>query len=123
MQWNISSVQHNGDLSTIMGFSPVNHDSCIRVIITRTTLNDALNIEGQRFYGNYHEGYAITVINPDEVYIIDIDMYNHVNDYLDMQNGQFIPINNAINFFDDYLYMGLNRLVFLNVIGMMTVNV
>ena len=119
MQWNISSVDHDGDFTTITGFSPQLQNSCIRVIITKTTLEDALNIQGQRMNGNYHEGYALTIINPDEVYIIDIDMYQHINHYMDMQNRQFVHIDNAINYFGNNPYMGLHKLVYMNLMGMM----
>ena len=119
MQWNISSVNFEGDFTTITGFSPVNRNSCIEVIITKSTLEEALKIEGQRFNGMYHEGYALTIIHPGEVYIIDIKMYHHDNDYTDMQNKPFVHIDNAINFFDNNLYMGLNRLVYMNLMGLM----
>jgi hypothetical protein len=81
-------------------------------------LAEALNIEGQRLNGMYHEGYALTIIDPGEVYIIDTHMYHDDNNYADMQNKPFVHIDNAINYFDNYPYMGLNRLVYMNLMGM-----
>ena len=109
--WNISQVtQYDNDqnLSTIKvkGFNPRFKYQCVISTITRTTLANALH-----YNHNYNDGYNISVLNPNEVYIIDTTMYDNINEYTDMSKQNYASIYDEKYFNEDY-YMGLPMIVF-----------
>ena len=109
--WNISSItryDNNQNLPTIKvnGFNPRVQYMCIESIITKTTLINALN-----YNRNYHEGYNISIVNPDEVYIINTIIYDNINEYTNMSNQNYSAIYEE-KYLNETYYMGLPMIVF-----------
>jgi hypothetical protein len=108
--WNVSSVvyshdNHNQPTIKIKGFDPNKRNSCFESKITKTTLANAL------LNPNYNEGYNISVVNPNEVYVIHIGFYSHVNEYMDMNSNNYVSIYES-KYLDENFYMGLPSHVF-----------
>lgn len=107
--WNISSVIHDLDTITITGYCSNDIGTVLNCTITKTTLQNALN----EFNHNYNEGHALSIVNPDLVYIIDVmfDIHKY-NTYDNMKNRPFEPADN-LKYFDGEYYMGLPAIVFM----------
>ena len=109
--WNISRItrddnNQNLPMITVKGFNPRIQYQCIKSTITKTTFSDAL-----RYNRDYNEGHNISVINLNEVYIIDTIIYDSINEYIDMSNQNYSAIYEEKYFNQDY-YMGLPMIVF-----------
>lgn len=122
MHWNITNVVRNivnGLVSTITidGYSTDNNNTYFTCLITRTTLDNALNIAH-----DYHEGYSLAVVNPDEVYIIDILISdNDADQNMNLRNMPFVSAD-ELAYFNNPLYMGLPPAVFAQWKGLMNTN-
>jgi hypothetical protein len=124
--WNISSVdrsvnQDNLEEITIYGFSPNDIDLCIKSVITKTTLDNALDPKYDEFKndGHYHEGYAISIINRNLVYIIDVKIFVDVDLYIQLQDKPSVPYTSPRYFNDQEFYMGLPVVTFAQWSGML----
>jgi hypothetical protein len=124
--WNISSVdksvnQDNLEEITIYGFSPSDVDLCIKSVITTTTLDDIFNPKYDEFKnaGDYHEGYAISIINKDLVYILDVKIFVDVDLYIQLQDKPSVPYTSPRYFNDKEFYMGLPVVTFALWSGML----
>ena len=116
MQWNISSVKNINNLIIIRGFNPNQPGSCLKSIITKSTLIDAIN---SNIHGDFNEGFGLSVINENTVYIISVQMFTDNTMYLNMQNKLSVPSTNA-KYFDGDFYMGLPALTFAQWHGMIS---
>lgn len=126
MNWNISNIEtinNNGYEEIIInGFSPVEKNYCLKTIITKTTLEDALDSKNDKYKLNktdYHEGYGLSIVNKNLVYIIDIDLYENQIEYNNMKNKPFIPLDETISSNNKY-YMDLPITTYLMWKGMVT---
>lgn len=116
MEWNISSVKNVNNMIIIRGFNPNQHGSCLKSVITKSTLIDALN---SNINGDFDEGFGLSVINQNTAYIITVRMFTNNNMYLNMQNKLSVPSTNAMYFGEDF-YMGLPALTFAQWHGMIS---
>jgi len=116
MEWNLTYVekQANPDILTIKGYDESSFGTCIISTITKTNLKDALAI-----MDTFDEGYALSIINPDEVYIIDISIYIDKELYQIMCKQPSVHSNDDKYFNFDY-YMELPFLVFCQWKGMIS---
>ena len=122
MSWHISSVQpfnYNQIMPTlqISGFNSDHPHSCFSSTITRTTLNNVMSPNNIMYY---HEGYYLSIVSPNEVYIVNINMFEDQNKYSDMVDEPYVSINQD-QYFDNEVYMGLPMLVFGQWRGVMNV--
>ena len=111
MTWFITSVSQTFDyqnqpILVIEGFNSKIKNLCLKSIIKKTNLTDALS-----YQHNFNEHYSISVINPNEVYTIQIDYIDNNNIYHDMQQAPFVSIENK-KYFNGPFYMGLPMIVF-----------
>jgi hypothetical protein len=116
MEWNISSVKNVNNMIIISGFNPNQHGSCLKSVITKSTLIDAIN---SNINGDFNEGFGLSVINQNTVYIISVQMFNDNNMYLNMQNKLSISSTES-KYFDEDIYMGLPLLTFAQWHGMIS---
>ena len=116
MKWNISSVEELNDKIIISGFNPNDPRKCLKSVITKSTLIDALNSNIGR---DFNESFGLSIINEKTVYIITIQMFDDNNMYLDMQNKLSVPSTN-ITYFEKDIYMGLPALTFAQWHGMIS---
>jgi len=113
MTWNISNVQpfnYNQIEPTlkISGFNPNRQYSCFSSNIIKTTLNNAMSPNNIMYY---HEGHYLSIVTPDEVYIVTIDIFEDPNMYDDMVDDPHVSIDQN-QYFNTEIYMGLPLLVF-----------
>lgn len=108
MQWNISTVEKNLDTLTINGFRENSKCEYMKCKITKTNLKDAL----QNYNGDYHEGYGLSIVNPDLVYIIDVTFYPSIINECLMKNKPYVSAE-EVKYFDGEYYMGLPTTTFL----------
>ena len=115
MKWNVSSVE--GDLNelVIVGFSAENNNACFRSTITLTSLDH----EKDNFVGNYDEGSAISVVNPNQVYRIELRFYNDAGLNQQLNKQPYVSSDDA-KYMNSPLYMGLPCIVFAQWKGMLT---
>jgi hypothetical protein len=116
MEWNISSVKNVNNMIIIRGFNPNNPGSCLKSIITKSTLIDAFN---SNIDGDFNEGFGLSVINQNTVYIITVQIFDDNNIYLNMQNKLSISSTEP-KYFDGDFYMGLPALTFAQWHGMIS---
>jgi len=119
MHWNISEVKANTNNNfeelIIIGFNPDKKNECLKSIITKTTLEEALDDKYNKHNINlrdFHEGFGISVVNRDLVYIIDITFYSDEMAYNLMKECPYIHVDEH-KYSDDKYYMGLPHTTFL----------
>ena len=111
MSWFITSVNQtvdnqNREILVIEGFNSTVKDQCLKSIITKTNLIDALTYEH-----DFNEHYSISIVNPNEVYTIIIDFINNRNIYYDLKDTPSVSINKS-QYFNGPIHMGLPMIVF-----------
>ena len=118
MKWNISSVE--GDLNelVIIGFSAEDSNTCFRSTITLTSLDQ----EKDNYFGDYSEHCAISVVNPNQVYRIEVGFYNDHGLNLQL-NGQPYDSADRKKYLNSPVYMGLPFIVFAQWKGMLTTDI
>jgi hypothetical protein len=119
MQWNISQVKsvtnNNFEELIIIGFNPDKKNECLKSTITKTTLEDALDDKYNKHKKNqkdFHEGFGLSVVNRDLVYIIDVTFYTDEITYDLMKESPFIPVDEH-KYSDGKYYLGLPHITFL----------
>ena len=115
MKWNITSVKITDDNQhvDIEGYSLDDDDTYFSSKIKRTTLLNELNINC-----NFHEGYAISMVNPLEIYIIELEFEKNKVHYNMLRNSISVSADKTI-YFDHPAYMGLPLIVFMQWKGML----
>jgi hypothetical protein len=116
MEWNISSVKRINNMIIINGFNPNQSGSCLKSVITTSTIIDALN---SNINGDFNEGFGLSVINENTVYIISVRMFTDNIMYLNMQNKLSVSSTEP-KYFDEDIYMGLPALTFAQWHGMIS---
>ena len=96
MNWNITNVEKENnndyDVINIIGFSPDYNNKCFHSSITKTTLKQALNIKEKLNISYYHEGYGLSIVNENLVYIIEVRFNEEEDTYKYLKNLSFINI-------------------------------
>ena len=119
MKWNVSQIHFQRNVIyepkiLITGFSQENENQVFDASIERTTLDQALS-EKNNIYkvnGDYHEGYGLSVVSPDEVYIIHITFFQDMFRYHAMKQLPFCDMKEN-KYFDQDFYMSLPLTTFL----------
>ena len=121
LKWNICNITDSidddrNDIFVIHGISPTTQDLCLSSIITKTTLADAMSskYDKYKYKNNYHEGYGLSVVNSELVYILDIEFHKNKNLYEEMSEKVQIPAT-CIDYKE---YLNLPALVYAQWIGM-----
>ena len=106
MTWNISSIvwTDNGNRLTIKGFR---NNTPVTMVTTIVKTNIFAALANQT---RYHEGTSLSVITPDEVYVIDILIDSDPDEVEKMRNNSYVSSEELI--FNGSPYMGLPLLVF-----------
>ena len=119
MHWNISEVKANTNNNfeelIIIGFNPEKKNECLKSIITKTTLEEALDDKYNKYKINlkdFHEGFGISVVNRDLVYIIDVTFYSDEMAYNLMKESPSIHVDEH-KYSDGKYYLGLPHTTFL----------
>jgi hypothetical protein len=121
MAWNISTVQTNYcDSWIIEGFK----NSCtVYTTIKRTTYQDAKDNK-QKYLGSYpdyNEGIALSYINDNLVYIIDVTIDNNREEVEIMKKNEYVSTKQLI--YNGVPYMGLPFSVFAHWKGLIDTDI
>ena len=108
MKWNVTSVEKNLETLTIIGFCSDKTNLVMTCKIIKTTLKE----EFDSFTKDYNEGNALSIVNPNLVYKIDILFETDKIMYDILKNNPYISADET-KFFDDDYYMGLPTIVFI----------
>jgi hypothetical protein len=118
MTWNISSFvwTDNNNRLTIKGFR--NNNTPIKMVTTIVKTNIFTAFANQR---RYHEGTSLSVISPEDVYVIDSLMDSDPDGVKEMRNNSYVSAEEL--FFNEIPYMGLPLLVFSNWKGLINTDI
>jgi len=116
MKWNITSVKitENNQHIEVEGYSLDDENMYFISKIKRITLNEIFNINH-----NFHEGYAISMVNPLEIYIIDLRFEKNNQNYNNILRNNISVSADKTRYFDHPAYMGLPPIVFMQWKGML----
>jgi len=119
MDWNISQVKaitnNNFEELIIIGFNSNRKNECLKSTITKTTLEEALDNKYNKYKINlrdFHEGFGLSVVNQNLVYIIDVTFYIDEMTYEMLKESPSISVDEH-KYSDGKFYMDLPLTTFL----------
>lgn len=116
MKWNITSVKitDNNQHVEVEGYSLDDDITYFSSTIKRITFIEIININS-----NFHEGYAISMVNPLEIYIIELGFEKNNQNYNNILRNNISVSADKTRYFDHPAYMGLPPIVFMQWKGML----
>jgi hypothetical protein len=106
MVWNITTVVWNNNTLLIEGYnSNPNDNRLLKTTIEKTDIFTAFN--KQRIF---HDGTSLSVVKPEEVYVMDILCDKDENAVKRIINKPYVSAEEL--FFNNVAYMGLPLMVF-----------